>query len=73
MVDVVDYDLWLRRRASEHVFLREAGGALVHMDTRVSDSKFFAECVVDIVGMVLAALPWRFLWTSCKIERLLHT
>jgi hypothetical protein len=73
LVDIVDYDLWLRRRVSGHVFSQEAGNATGHMDARSPDSKLFAMRAVDMVEIVLTALSWRFLWTSCRKGRLLQT
>ena len=72
LVDIVDRDLWLRRRVSGHVFLREVGDAIAHMDARAPYSKLFAMRAVDIVEIALAALPWRVLWTSRKNGRQLR-
>jgi hypothetical protein len=49
LVNIVDRDLWLRRRVCRHVFLQEVGDALGHMDARAFDSKLFAMRVLDIV------------------------
>ena len=57
LLDIVDYDLWLSRRVSRHVFLQEAGDTIGHMDARVPDSKLFAMRALDMVEIAPAALP----------------